>query len=318
MSQTLRAGVIGAGVFGGYHAAQWSRLPGAQLAAVLDVDADRAAALADKHGITAFVAQTPPERSLGRPTPEIEAFLETVDVVSITAPAAAHGPWALTALKAGKPLYVEKPLAATPREADAILAAAARQSLVVACGFLERAALIACGLGRPQDRLLAFEAVRRAKASPRNLDVSVALDLMIHDLDLALWLGGGAPFAVEAEGRCIFSDQPDEMTAEVTFDDGLVARFSASRAADAPERTLRLTFASGVVEIDLLAGVARGPRQLNLDPRFGETPMGKDRLAASLAAFTGAVRGEGAPLADAADGARALDLALAVEHALGC
>ncbi len=244
------------------------------------------------------------------------AFFESVDVVSVTSPASSHAPWVLAALAAGKAVYVEKPLATTPQDADAILAAAASTGLCVACGFLERAALIACGLSRVEERPLRMEAVREASPSPRNLDVSVAMDLMIHDLDLALWLGGGEPFAVEAEGRSLVSEQADEIAAEASFDNGFTARFEASRVAKAPRRSLRLFFSCGEVEIDLLEGRARGPERFGLIADFGATPEGADRLAASLQAFVGAVRGQGSPLATAADGARALDLALAVEHGL--
>jgi predicted dehydrogenase len=303
MKDPLRAGVIGAGVFGGYHAGKYASLSGVALTAVLDPDAERAADLAARDGARAF---TDPAE-----------FLAVVDVVSITSPADSHVHWALAALKAGKGVYVEKPLATDPAGADAIVAEAARRGLVAACGFLERAALSASGvLGVPQKPLW-LEAIRKGVASPRNLDVSVVLDLMIHDLDLALALATGAPFAVEAEGCCVRNELQDEAQAEVTFDDGFTARFTASRVAETPERRLMIVYPAGEVSIDLLAGTLTGPPCFDLNPRFGETPAGRDRLGASLEAFVGAVRGEGRPLADARDGARALDLGLAVEQAVG-
>jgi predicted dehydrogenase len=276
MSGRLRAGVIGAGVFGGYHAAKWATFSDARLAAVLDVDAERAGTLAARYGVQAFAD-------------DAEAFLAQVDVVSIASPAVSHGDWALAALRAGKSVYVEKPLAADLDAAEAIVAEGARRDLLVACGFLERAALAAAGL----------------------LDVDVVLDLMIHDLDLALLLSAGEPFAVEAEGGA------DEAMAEVSFDDGLVARIEASRLAVAPGRRLLVVYPSGEVEIDLAAGSLRNATPFDLDPAFGQAPAGADRLATSLAAFLAAVRGEGRPLADGRDGVRALDLGLAVQQALG-
>jgi predicted dehydrogenase len=303
MSDILRAGVIGAGVFGGYHGAKYASLAGVGLTAVLDPDSDRAATLAALHGAQAFADKSD--------------FLAAVDVVSITSPADSHVHWALAALKAGKGVYVEKPLATDLAGADAIVAEAARRGLVAACGFLERAALRASGLISVPERPLRLEAIRNGAASARNLDVSVVLDLMIHDLDLALALATGAPFAVEAEGRCVRNDLTDEAQAEVTFDDGFTARFAASRVAEAPARRLNLVYPSGEVAIDLLAGTLSAPPSFALNPRFGETPPGRDRLGVSLEAFVAAARGEGAPLADARDGARALDLALAVEQAIG-
>jgi predicted dehydrogenase len=300
----LRAGVIGAGVFGGYHAAKWAGFEGAALAAVLDTHQDRAIALAERHGALA------PD-SAG-------AFFDAVDVVSIASPAHTHADWALAALAAGKPVYVEKPLATDLGKADAIAAEAARRGLTVACGFLERAPFRAMGLFSVPEAPLFLEAVRLGVASPRNLDVSVVLDLMIHDLDLALAVGRGAPFAVEGEGARVANDEIDEAEAEVSFDDGFVARFRSSRVAAGPERTMRLVFPSGELRIDFLTGAFENTTPFALDEDFASTPDGRDRLGASLHAFLRAARGETSrPLADAVDGVRALDLALAVQQAAG-
>jgi predicted dehydrogenase len=303
MTSKLRAGVIGAGVFGGHHAAKWAGFPDVVLAAVLDPHLDRARALAGPHGALA--------------TCEVAEFLDAVDLVSIASPAHTHGALALKALRAGRPVYVEKPLAVEPEEGDAIIGAASSRGLVVACGFLERAAFRALGLFDLPEPPLSLEAVRLGVASPRNLDVSVVLDLMIHDLDLALALGRGEPFAVEAEGACVANDRIDWARAEVTFDDGLTGVFHASRIAPAPERTLTVVYPSGTLRIDLLNGGFSNTTPFALDPDFAATPAGRDRLGASLHAFLKACRGETArPLADASDGLRALDLALAVQRAV--
>jgi len=304
MTSTLRAGVIGAGVFGGYHAAKYVELPDVTLTAVLDPHPERAAALAERYGAAAFS--------------DLAGFLAAVDVVSIAAPAVTHGALALSVLRAGKPAYVEKPIATALEDADLIVAEAARRALTVACGFLERAAFAAMGLfeiGRPPLRM---EAARMGPLSPRNLDVSVVVDLMIHDLDLALALTRSPPLAVEAEGSRVAHDLLDDVEAEVSFEDGFTAAFRASRVADDRARTLTLFYPDGEVRLDLLthAFVNSTPHRLNAD--WESTPAGRDRLGASLGAFLAAARGEAPrPLADAADGARALDLALAVEQAVG-
>ena len=304
MTSLLRAGVIGAGVFGGHHAAKWASLPGVALAAVLDPHPERAQALAERHGARAVA--------------DAGALFDAVDMVSIASPAHTHAAWALKALAAGRPVYVEKPLAIDLADADAIAGAAARRGLVVACGFLERAAFAALGLFDVPEPPLSMQAVRLGVPSPRNLDVSVVLDLMIHDLDLSLALGGGEPFAVEGEGACVANDQVDWARAEVTFDDGFVGAFHASRVAAAPERSMTLVYPSGTLKIDFLNGGFTNTTPFALDPDFAATSAGRDRLGASLHQFLRAVRGEAPrPLADAADGARALDLALAVQQAVG-
>jgi predicted dehydrogenase len=298
MNSILRAGVIGAGVFGGYHAAKWAGLEGVELAAVLDPEAERAAALAERHG--------------ARSIKDASDFLAAIDIVSIASPAVSHAEWVLAALRAGKPVYVEKPLAVALDDAEAIVREADRRGLIVACGFLERIALRAIGLFDAPERPVRLEAVRRGAPSPRNRDVSVVLDLMIHDLDLALTLGAGDPYAVEAEGGA------DEARAEISFDDGLVAIIEASRIAAVPQRRMLVAYPSGEVDIDLLAGTLSSTAAFPVRDDFAALPEVRDRLGASIAAFLAAVRGgAGQPVANAAEGARALDLALAVEMALG-
>jgi predicted dehydrogenase len=121
---------------------------------------------------------------------------------------------------------------------------------------------------------------------------------------------------VEAEGACLANSLLDEAQAEVSFEDGFTARFRASRVAADRERSLTLVYPDGEVRLDLLTHAFENTTPFALNPEFEDDPRSRDRLGASLAAFVAAVRGEGVPLADAADGVRALDLALAVERAV--
>jgi predicted dehydrogenase len=271
MSSSLRAGVIGAGVFGGYHAAKWAAFEGVSLSAVHDPDRGRAAALAGRHGAAA--------------SPDAAAFFEAVDIVSIASPAVTHARWALAALKAGKPVYVEKPMTTDLAEADALTREASRRGLVLACGFQERIAFRAIGLFAVPEAPRRLEATRLGPRSPRARDVSVVLDLMIHDLDLALAIGAGEPFAVEAEGSGEPGDGIDEARAEVTFDDGFTAIAHASRVAAAPERSMRIVYPSGEVRIDFMRGFLENATPFSLDTGFAATADGRDRLQASLREF---------------------------------
>jgi predicted dehydrogenase len=300
--RVLRAGVVGAGVFGGYHAGQYARLDDVTLSAVYDPDTSRSERLAAKHG--------------ARAVERIEQLWALVDVATIASPATAHAEEALAGLAAGKSLYVEKPIATSLEEADRIVALAAERKLVAACGFLERAGFAAMGLFDIAEPPLLLEAVRLNEAGQRNLDVSVVLDLMIHDLDLALALTRARPFAVEAEGAMTANASFDVVGAEATFDDGFTARFRASRVADARARTMRIVYPSGEVVVDFLKRELSNTTSFALDRDYHRTPAGRDPLGASIEGFLAAVRGEASsPLADAPDGARALDLALAVEQA---
>ncbi len=301
MGQVLRAGVIGAGVFGGYHAQKYAAMPGVTLVGVYDHHSVHAEALAARCGGQVFATEA--------------ELIAAVDIVSIATPAIAHAGPAIAALQAGRAVYVEKPVAADPQDAARIAELAARSSVVAACGFLERAALQAMGLFAVPERPRLFEAVRISPPSPRNLDVSVVLDVMIHDVDLALALSPGEPAMVEADGAAVANATLDRVDAEAEFDDGFIARFRASRIAEAPERSIRIVYPSGEVRLDFLTHVLSNTTPFALDPNYAE--IAKDKLRASLAAFVAAVRGERAgPLATVRDGARALDLALAVEQAM--
>jgi len=246
-----------------------------------------------------------------------DELIGAVDVVSIATPASAHADAAIAALEAGKAVYVEKPVAIFPEDAERIVELAEGRGLVAACGFLERAGLAAMGLFDIPEKPRLLEAVRLGPPSPRNLDVSVVLDLMIHDLDLALALDASDPITVEAGGAAVANATLDHVDAEVEFESGFIARFHASRIAEARERSMRIVYPSGEVRVDFLAHTFENTTPFALDPNFEQTPAFKDRLGASIAAFLEAVRGErAAPLATVRDGARALDLALAVEHAM--
>jgi predicted dehydrogenase len=302
MSKIFKCGVAGAGVFGGYHAGQYAKLKGAGLAAVYDLQLDRARAIAEPHGAEAF--------------DDLAAFLQAVDLVSVTTPATTHAKIAQAALKAGRHAYVEKPLATAIEDAEPLLTLAEKNNLVLAVGHQERMVFKAMGLLDAPETPLYLESVRKGVWSPRNADVSCILDLMVHDIDLAFALDPSEVIAVEADARIEKGPLIDEARAEATYESGLTAVFVASRIAEARERRMRIRYPSGEVEIDFLARTFKNTTPFDLDPNFAETPIGKDPLGAALGEFLAVVSGEHARLpAGPRDGVRALDLALAVEQA---
>jgi len=304
LAESLRGGVIGAGVFGGYHARQYASLPGVVLSAVLDTHAERAARVAVPLG--------------GRAFHDIGSFLEAVDVVTVASPATVHAEHALAAIAAGKPVYVEKPIATTVAEAEKVRSAAAAKGLVVACGHQERVIFQAVGLLDVPEQPVLLEAMRHGPPSDRSQDVSAILDLMVHDLDLALTLSTAEPVTAEGEGRIGANGAWDVARAEVTFEDGFTARFDVSRQAAARERTMRVVYPSGEVEIDFVARAFRNTTPFALNPDFADTPAASDPLRVSVEGFLQAVRGRAPrPVVTAEEAIRALDLALAIEQALG-
>jgi predicted dehydrogenase len=303
MADTLRGGVIGAGVFGGYHAAQYARLPGVVLSAVLDPHPDRAARVAVPLGGRAFHG--------------IDEFLEAVDVVTVASPATFHAEHALAALGAGRHVYVEKPIATSVADGEKVRAAAAARSLVVACGYQERVQSRAMGLLDIPEQPLRLEALRHGPPSDRSRDVSAILDLMVHDIDLALAISAADPVTAEGDGAMSDDGVWDLARAEVSFDDGFTAVFDVSRQAPARRRTMRIVYPSGELEIDFVARTLRNTTPFVLNAGYAETPAGRDPLRASVEGFLAAVRGEAPrPIVTAEEAIRALDLALAIEQGL--
>ncbi len=295
---------MGAGVFGGHHARKYASLPDVTLAAVLDPHEERSEALAGPLGGSVF--------------DELEPFLEAVDVVTVASPASTHARVAAAALARGRHVYVEKPLADNAPEARALVQRAAASGLVLACGHQERAVFRAIGLLDLPERPLRLEAVRRGTPSDRNLDVSCVLDVMIHDIDLALALNPSEVTGVKARGSRHEHGFADEARAELSFGDGMTAALEASRVAPRRERSMRVVFAAGEVRIDFLTHAFSDSTGFGLDAAFAARPDGRDPLGASVSAFVAAVRGEASrPLVTGAEAARALETALEIDRAAG-
>ncbi len=304
MTAVLRAGVAGAGVFGGYHARKYAEADGVELVGIYDRGTGRAEVLGESIGARVFLE--------GR----WDEFIGQIDVLTIAAPAVAHASLAVRALEAGVHVYVEKPIASSIQEAVAILEAARDADRVVACGHQERIVFQEMGLFSTPEKPTRVEAVRKGPWTGRSDDVSVVLDLMIHDLDLALALSGEEAARVTARGRSVESALSDETSAEIVFPGGMVAAFQASRIAEDRERTMKLVYPSGEVEIDFVARTFENSTPFHLNEHFAETARGRDPLGASVADFIAAVRGEAERPAVTGDEATgALILALAVDHA---
>ena len=309
----IRIGVLGTGHFGRFHALKLAAR--GVLAGLHDADPARAALIA---------AET------GAPALDVPALLAASDAVVITAPTAHHHALALRALAAGRHVFVEKPIAATTGQAAELIAAARAAGLVLQVGHIERysAAIRAlhatgAGAGAPGGAL-AFEATRVAPFRPRSLDVSVVLDLMIHDLDLVLTLAASPLAEVRATGARVMSDHPDFAVAQLRFASGAAATVTASRVSVAMERRLRILGPQGETRVDFLARSLErvhpgGAEPVGTMPGWGitrSTWVEHDSLEAEQAAFIASIE-RGAPVeASGAAGLAALDAALRIEAAI--
>jgi len=308
---SLRIGVLGAGYFGRFHALKLARAPGATLVGLHDADPVRAAQVAGEAGCPALSA---------------EALIASCEAVVIATPTRHHAPLATLALEAGLHVFVEKPIAATTAEADALVARAAARGRVLMVGHIERhsAAIRTLRASLGARRLQAIEAVRVAPFRPRSLDVSVVLDLMIHDLDLILSLVAAPLAEIRAVGGRVASDHPDWAVAQLRFADGTQAQVTASRVAVGLERRLRAMGPEGELRVDFLARSLEalapgGSAPVEHMPGWGVNRLSwtdHDSLEAQHAAFLAAIAGTGPCEADGAAGRAALDAALRIEACL--
>jgi predicted dehydrogenase len=242
----------------------------------------------------------------------LAGLLAECEAVSIVVPTTAHHAVARAALDAGRHVFVEKPFTVTLEEADDLIARAAAAGRLIQVGHVERVNRAVRAALPYVDAPRFIESDRLAPFNPRGSDVAVVLDLMIHDIDLALTLAEGAVARVEAVGRSVLSDTLDFAQARLAFTGGAVASLTASRVSPGVERVARLFDGTGSVAVDF---VGRHLARFGRDGRHEESWHDADPLAAQLAAFVAAVRGEAEVVVDGAAGRAALAVALAVERA---
>ena len=297
----LRVGVIGVGALGQHHARVYAGLPDAELVGVLDLQADRASAVAAQHG--------------GRVFETVEALAAEVDALSVAVPTVDHHRIARPLLAAGKSVLVEKPMTATLEEADDLIAAAAAGGGVLQVGHVERFNP-ALDLVRAVARNPRFIEVHRLGSfSARSLDIDVVLDLMIHDLDIVLAMDGSPAVQVDAVGVPVLTPKVDIANARLRFASGLIANITASRVSAERVRKFRVfaerlyvsaDFAAREAQVYRLVPGATGRPEIAADKTSAPE---EEPLRRQLAAFVKAARERSAPVVSGADGRRALALA---------
>jgi predicted dehydrogenase len=295
----IRIAVIGAGYMGGFHAGKFAASAAAELVAVVDADAARAARVAGELGCAHAT--------------DFRELLPDIDVACVAVPTGKHYEVARACLEAGVHVLVEKPLSRTLAEADALLELARAKALVLQVGHLQRFNPAFRALAAARGRPLFIDIERLAPFKARGTDVDVVLDLMIHDLDLVLALARAPIEQVSASGFRVLTDAIDIANARIEFADGCIASVSASRVSQAPVRKLRVFRHEEYVSADLqgqrLRHVRReGERIVESEQVFERA----DELRAQAEAFLEVVGGRRAPLVTGEQGRQALALALQV------
>lgn len=257
-------GVVGAGHLGKFHIECLLRIPGFTLVGFVDSDPARAAEIAAQYALKAY--------------PDFSALLSDVDAVDIVTPTVHHHSLALKVLQAGKQLFVEKPLTDDPLTCRSLAKEAASRGLVGRVGHVERynpAFVAASRLGIQSPRFI--EAHRLSPFNVRGLDVSVVMDLMIHDIDLVLHMIRQPVDHIEANGVAVAGRTADICNARITFTNGAVANLTASRISLKQMRKLRLFQPSQYMAIDFLA------QEVQVVQLFPEEPADKLSMKLDLA-----------------------------------
>lgn len=235
----LRVAVLGTGHLGSIHAKLWNTVDNAVLAGVFDTDPVRCAAVAEQHTTRAFTS--------------LQEAIDNADAVTIASPTSTHYDIAVQSVQAGKHCFIEKPITTSYAEACELIALAEQHQVVVQVGHVER---FNPGLSALHGYALApmfIEAHRLAQFKPRATDVSVIHDLMIHDIDIVLWLVRSPVKQVDANGVAVLTDTPDIANARITFENGCVANLTASRISQKQMRKMRMFQRDAYISIDFAA-----------------------------------------------------------------
>lgn len=301
-----RTAVIGVGYLGRFHAQKYAQLSGSKLLAVVDADPEAAARVAAELGCAAHS--------------DYRALIGQVDAVSLAVPTPLHHAIGRDLLDHGIHVLVEKPIATTAQQARELIDVARQRGCVLQVGHLERfnPAIVAAAsrLGVPRF----IESHRLAPFRQRGTDVSVVLDLMIHDIDLIQELVGRPIESIDAVGASVFSGEIDIANARIRFEGGCVANTTASRISLKQERKIRIFQDDAYLSIDLQQKIltvirkksdapVESPAQVAIEEESFEQG---DALLAEIEAFLRAVREGTAPVVSGEDGLRALETAIQI------
>lgn len=302
----FRTGVIGVGYLGRFHAQKYRQLPGSKLMGVADVVRETAERVAAELGVPVYA--------------DFRALLDRVDAVSIAVPTPMHFDIAQACLDRGIHVLVEKPITTTVAEAQALVDLAERRRCVLQVGHLERfnPAIVAAARILKTPRFV--ESHRLAPFKQRGTDVSVVLDLMIHDIDLIEELVGAPIKAIDASGSAIFSGDLDIANARIRFANGCVANTTASRVSLKQERKIRIFQDDAYLSIDLQQKIltvvrkkgdapVESPAQVAIEEQSFDQG---DALLDEITAFLAAIREGTPPVVTGEHGRRALETAIRI------
>ncbi len=260
----IKVGVIGVGHLGKLHASLYKEVFDAELVGIFDTDERKCKNIAKELNVKAF-------------TNLIQMF-EAVEAVNIVTPTTTHYDIASQALSLDKHVFIEKPITKTEEEAEDLIQLAQSKNSIIQVGHIERFNTAMLALTDVHLEPLFIEAHRLASFNPRGTDVAVILDLMIHDLDLILYLVKSRPVKISASGVGVISTNIDIANARIEFENGCVANITASRLSAKKMRKMRIFQKNAYISMDFSEGFS----EIFYIPEENQEPFRDGTLAISL------------------------------------
>ena len=309
----LKVGVFGVGHLGKFHLNNWKEIKKAELIGFYDPNDTIAEQVAAKYQLTRY---TDPDQ-----------LIDACDLIDVVAPTPLHFQLCEKAIRKGKHVFVEKPLAASMEEARELEKLVRESNVKLQVGHVERFNPAYLALQNIQLTPMFIEVHRLAQFNPRGTEVSVILDLMIHDIDIILSLVKSEVKSISASGVAVLTDTPDIASVRVEFNNGCVANLTSSRISMKKMRKMRLFQKDAYIGIDFLNKKTeiiklKTPNDLDVFAFDIETPNGKKTIALSnpsvpevnairleLEKFCDAILTNTPTLVSEVDGFRAMDIA---------
>ena len=302
----IRTGVVGVGSLGQWHARIYSEMPDVELVGVYDADKKRAQEIAERYHTAAFKT--------------MEALADAAEALNIVVPTDKHRAVAGMVIEKGKHVLVEKPIAVSTQEAEELVELAQKHGAILQVGHVERFNPVLDVVNKSQQKPLYVEALRiapypppRFGLLPRGTEVSVILDLMIHDLEIILHLVQSKVVDIRAVGVPILSTSEDIANVRLRFENGCIANITASRISMEKQRKIRMFLPDSYVSLDYQEQTGKILRKKLLGIEKTDVPIHKgEPLALELRAFVDCVRSRSAPVVSGEHAAEALKLAVAI------
>jgi len=308
--QKVKSAVIGVGYLGRFHAQKYHQLENAELIAVCDANIENARKVAEELGVEAVT--------------DYRELVGKVDAVSIVVPTQLHFEVAKAFLDVGTHVMLEKPITVTVEQAQILVDIAKEKDVIFQVGHLERFNPAILALDSSLTQSLFIESHRVAPFNPRGADVSVILDLMIHDIDIILDIVNSPVTHISAKGVAVLSNDIDIANARLEFENGCVANVTASRAGMKSERKMRLFQHDAYISIDFqnkTLGIHRKgsgemfPGVANIESDEQAFAQG-DALLSEIESFLNCIQTRQPPVVSGEDGKRALETAMEITRLL--